>query len=262
MNQNYSGRIDPTKEEWEASEWSELLKERYHLASLFTTDKVVLDACCGTGFGTVNYITPNAKYAVGFDICDSALKNFGKTERFEFFVMDGRRIEFDAGSFDVILSLDAIEHFDQADGLQYLCQLARVCKEEGLLIGTTPLVIDPSLIPTYLEWNKFHLFMYTRDVLDSTLRSVFQHVQIHEIYNPVCPYYLFLSSKTPFRSCSRNSQHLEKYLMDNKAIFNRSKQSNYLTWASMLIRKKKLIKAFSLIIKSYLIEVTGFFHHQ
>jgi len=261
MSQNYSGRIDPTKEEWTDSEWTELLKERYQLASLFTTDSVVLDSCCGTGFGTINYIIPNAKYTVGFDICDSALKNFGKTERFEFLVMDGRRIELDTGSFDVVLSLDAIEHFNQPDGLQYLFQLARVCKKEGLLIGTTPLVIDPALIPTYLEWNNFHLFMYTWDVLDSTLRRVFQHVQIHDIYSPVCPYFLFLCSNTPFRSCS-SGQHLGKYLIDNRPMFSRSKQSNYLTWASMLIRRNKFIKAFSLIIKSSLIKATGIIYHQ
>lgn len=262
MSQHYSGRIDPTKEEWAASEWTDLLKERYHLASLFTSDKVVLDSCCGTGFGTINYIVPNAKYTVGFDICDSALKNFGKTERYEFFVMDGRRLGFDAGSFDVVLSLDAIEHFDQADGLQYLTQLSHVCKEDGFIIGTTPLVIDNSLIPVYLEWNNFHLFMYTRDVLCSTLKSIFQHVQIHEIYSPVYPYYLFLCSNAPLSLCAKNSQHLEKYLMDHEFIFNRSKQLNYLLWANLLISKKKFTKAATLELKSYLIKMKLFLRNQ
>lgn len=255
MRENYSGRIDPTEEEWAASEWTDLLKERYHLASLFTRHKVVLDSCCGTGFGTLNFIVPEAKYTVGYDVCESALNKYGRTGKYEFFVMDGRKLQFDANTFDIVLSLDAIEHLKKEDGLQYLSEIKRVCKKDGLIIGTTPLVIDDSLIPTYLEWNKFHLFMYTRKILRNTLKCFFHDVQIYEIFSPACPYFLFLCTNDSIALTFHNSEKVQKYLIENENIFYRSKISNYFVWAKMLFNKKRLIKAGYMVFKTCLLKL-------
>lgn len=258
MNDNYPGRIDPMAEEWESSKWTDLLKERYYIASLFAESKVVLDSCCGTGFGTMNFIVPKSHRTVGIDICESAVKNYGKFGKYEFLVMDGRGLKFDSNLFDLVLSLDALEHFNKDDGIRYLFEIKRVCKKDGLIIGTTPLVIDDSLIPNYLEWNKFHLFMYTKETLQKTLESIFPSVKIYKIFSPVCPYFLFLCSKSKGNVTSQDKQKVKKYLTENKVNFDKSKISNYLLWAKMLLRKKsflKVVKVGCLVSKACLLKL-------
>jgi len=254
MSQNYLGRIDLSEKEWEDSKWTDLLKERYHIASLFTAGKVVLDSCCGTGFGAINFIVPEASFTVGIDLCDSAAHHYGKSPKYDFKVMDGRGLDLAADTFDVVLSLDAIEHFEQADGLQYLAQIRRVCKQDGTIIGTTPLVIDPCLIPDYLEWNKFHFCMYTKEILQQTLARIFPAVKIYEIYSGVCPYFLFVCNKSEQASASWHEQKVIEYLNENKEIFCKSKISNLLLWARMLLGKGMLFKAGYLTLKACLLK--------
>lgn len=243
MKEDYQGRIDPTQKEWQDSKWTDLLKERYYIASLFAEGKVVLDSCCGAGFGAMNFIVPKSRFTVGIDICESAAKSYGKSEKYEFLTMDGRAINLNSEAFDLVLSLDAIEHFNKEDGINYLSGIKKVCKKDGLIVGTTPLVIDESLIPTYLEWNKFHLFMYTKGLLAKTLHKLFPFVRIYEIYSPVCPYFLFLCGRVKPRFASKNEDKIQKFIFGDRDVFRKSQKVNYLIWCKMLLHKNKLFKA-------------------
>jgi|GEM_PF-3370696 len=253
MSEKYLGRIDPEEKEWESSPWTALLKERYKLASLFLRNKLVLDSCCGTGFGTINFIVPEAKFTMGFDICESAKNNYGKTQKYEFLVMDGRELKFNSNSFDIVLSLDAIEHFTKEDVPKYLSEMNRVCNKEGLIIGTTPIVIDDNLIPIYLEWNKFHFYMYTKNTLRQTLKRYFSIVEIYEIYSPVFPYFLFLCSQSNDGFSFQNKKILKEYLSCNNKNHEKSKISNYYRWSVMLLKNKVFIKAGYLFFKACLL---------
>ncbi|MBU1727497.1 MAG: class I SAM-dependent methyltransferase [Candidatus Omnitrophica bacterium] len=258
MSKNYSGRIDPDSEEWKSTKWADLLKERYYLASLFTENKVVLDSCCGTGFGTVNLIAPVAKFTVGVDLCESAMKDYGKSDNYEFLVMDGRSLKFDADTFNIVLSLDAIEHFKRADGLTYLSEIKRVCSQEGLIIGTTPLVAEDSLIPVFLEWNKFHYCMYTREDLHRTLAGIFPAVRIFEIYSRACPYFLFLCGKSKESIADRHLQIIEEYISDNERNFIKGKISSYFLWGKVLIKKMRLLEGARFLFSSASLILKGF----
>lgn len=255
MSDNYVGRIDPTDESWKSSKWTALLKERYYLASLFCENKVVLDSCCGMGWGTLNYIIPKAKYTVGFDICDSAEKTYGKSNNYIFMTMDGKQIEIKDQKFDLVLSLDAIEHFNKSDGIKYLSGIQKTCKANAVIIGTTPLVIDDSLIPTYLEWNKYHLFMYTKNSLRKALKTLFTYVNIYEIYNKVCPYFLFICWNSKIDACMGMELKIKDFISSNKIEFQRVRVSNYLSWAKMLIGKMRLLKASYLFYMACLIKL-------
>jgi len=258
MSDNYKGRIEPTSEEWKSSKWTALLKERYYIASLFAEDKVVLDSCCGTGYGTMNFIVPKARFTVGFDICESAAGDYGKSEKHEFLTMDGKDVKLNSEAFDLVLSLDAVEHFSKEDGVRYLSGIKNSCKKDGLIIGTTPLVIDNSLILAYLEWNKYHLFMYTKASLEKTLQELFPYVKIYEIYSQVCPYFLFLCGRTRLDDFSQNEEKIRTFMYENKEVFRISKKDNYLSWSNMLLRKGKLFKAGYLFFLAVLIKLVGF----
>ena len=258
MTENYRGRIDPTQEEWKNSKWTELLKERYRIASLFAEGKIILDSCCGTGFGTMNFIVPKSRFIVGIDISESAKENYGKSEKYEFSTMDVRDLKLNSESFDLVLSLDAVEHFSKEDGIRYLSGINNVCKKDGLIIGTTPLVIDDSLIPAYLEWNKFHLFMYTKRSLEKTLHEFFPYVKIYEIYSQICPYFLFLCGRAKLGDVAQNEDKIQKFIFENKKVFKRSQGDNYLMWARMLLHKNKLFKAGYLVFLAVLIKLESF----
>jgi len=190
-NWEYTGRINPLAEGWKSSPWTDLLKERHHLVSLMCKDKAVLDSCCGTGWGTLKYIAPVASYVVGVDICQPNAY-LPARDNWLFHSGDARNLSYPDNTFDIVLALDSLEHFTQENGLQYLQEINRVCRSDGLVIGTTPLVPFKSLIPHYLNQNKYHRNMFIPDSLKDTLTSVFSVVSIHKIYNRVCPYMVFI----------------------------------------------------------------------
>ena len=151
---NYMGRINPISAQWKDSPWTELLKERYRIASQFCKDKTVVDTCCGTGWGTVQFISPVASEVLGLDLEDQGRNRKYLPANCQFLVMDAVNIELGNARYDIILALDSIEHFSSEDGRKYLQGISKVMREDGLLIGTTPFVPDKSLIPTFLKWNK------------------------------------------------------------------------------------------------------------
>ncbi len=243
MGNDYVGRIDPADEAWESSPWTELLKERYHIASLGCNDKVVLDSCCGTGWGTLNYIVPHASFTIGFDLCQPTIESGKYFNKCSFSAMDARRMSLEDNSVDISLSLDAIEHFSHKGGIAYLLEMNRVCRTDGLVIGSTPLVIDESLISTFLQWNKYHKYMYTRKRLQETLKGVFPVVRIYEIYNKVCPYFMFICGNSKVSATAEIEREIKGFIRERKEKFRKVKLTSYLSWSKQLIKKRRFIKA-------------------
>ncbi|MEA3489051.1 MAG: class I SAM-dependent methyltransferase [Candidatus Omnitrophota bacterium] len=244
VNDDYTGRIDPEAAEWKDSPWSDLVKERYRICSLFSENKRVLDSCCGTGWATVSYIANKSLSTVGIDICEPFKKVLPRAGTFSFIKMDARDITLEENNFDLVLALDSIEHFIRQDGLKYLKGLKRVCKEDGLVVGTTPLVPDKDLIGKFLEWNKYHLHMYTYETLENTLKSVFPAVEIFRIYNRVCPYFLFLCKKTGTDIPADINDKIKGFLSDHEKNLVNGKRKARFFWAGKLFLKGNLFKAF------------------
>jgi ubiquinone/menaquinone biosynthesis C-methylase UbiE len=246
-NNNYTGRISPEHEEWTSSIWTDLLKERYSIASMFCADKGVLDTCCGTGWGTLNYIVPKARFTTGFDLStpdakpqDEAINNF------TFLKMDARKIDLDKDSFDLVLSLDAIEHLNKEDGEKYLREMKKVCTEHGFILGTTPLVIHKCLVPIFLKWNKYHRYMYTRKDLKKTLEKFFPVVKIYEIYSPICPYFLFICSKTDAGLPEEIENKMRAFFSEKKLEHIKGKFLAYVRWLKALLSTRHCGKPGSL----------------
>ena len=232
----YKGRIEPDSPSWHKSPWTQLLIERYKLSTCFCKNKFVIDTCSGNGWGTVNFISPLAKYVVALDlIYPYFLKNQNHANSL-FCLMDARKISFRHNTFDIALALDSLEHFSRSDAWKYISGIKQVLKKKGVLFGTTPLVEKSYLIPIFLEWNRFHLKMYTENDLRSFLLSHFEHVSIFCIYNEVCPYFLF--------ACSDEKEELNlirskitKFTADNRQRFILGKKTAYRLWAVNLLKR-------------------------
>jgi SAM-dependent methyltransferase len=88
---------------------------RYNFAVPYCANKLVLDAACGTGYGTA-MISNVASGIVGVDRSATALDFARKFNRF-FGKWELRPVDLDRdrleGSFDVVLSFETIEHLNQ-----------------------------------------------------------------------------------------------------------------------------------------------------
>lgn len=246
---NYKGRIDPHDIIWDNSPWTQLLIERYSLSTLFCTNSVVLDTCCGTGWGTINYIAPIAEYVVGFDLSIPSISQIYDSKKCSFCLMDARHITFRRESFDVVLALDSIEHITFNDGIKYVAGIKSVLKEKGILFGTTPLVEKAYLIPIFLGWNKYHLYMYTENILRKSLLDHFTYVNIYRIYNEVCPYFLF--------ACSNDGEQLTsvdlgiyQFMAGNRQRFSSGKKSAYRLWAIHLLKNGRIFHSLTYFLLS------------
>ena len=109
---------------------------------LFAADRVggcrVLDAACGTGYGSA-LLARTASSVIGVDI-DPATVEFASrrwgSAAMSFQVADVTRLPFADGTFDAVVSFETIEHV--ADPGEVLDEFRRVLVPGGLLIVSTP----------------------------------------------------------------------------------------------------------------------------
>ena len=73
---------------------------------------------------------------------------------------DATKLSFDNELFDVIISFETIEHFDANQRDNYLKELYRILKKDGILIISTPnrKITSPNLKKPL---NKFHIIEYS-----------------------------------------------------------------------------------------------------
>lgn len=126
---------------------------------------IVLDAACGTGYGS-EYLSTQARKVVGIDLSSEVVtrcRAHYSDLRISFVPMDGCALAFADGSFDCILSQDTVEHI-QMDH-QFVSELARVLKPTGTLIIFTPhgkgcryQPADPYHVREYLP-EEFHALL-------------------------------------------------------------------------------------------------------
>lgn len=153
----------------------------YVLASRMVDGKSVLDLGCNTGYGT-QILSRSAKRVVGVDVSHGAIsaakQKHGKVG-IDFQLIDGKKLPFADGEFDVIVSFQVLEHIVDYD--VYLNELKRVLTHAGIVVLTTPnsvLRLDPGMKP----WNPFHVREFTHSQLKSLLDNYFTSVQISGLF--------------------------------------------------------------------------------
>ena len=114
--------------------------ERYIFAAHWCKGKKVLDSSCGYGYGSAILKALGANTVTGTDIDDEALE-FCKENHVGcgFSKMDlTKRIGNGYPVFDVVVSIETMEHLPKDDVEVYLRNLKRCLKRGGKLIVTTP----------------------------------------------------------------------------------------------------------------------------
>jgi len=138
----------------------EIIKEhfdRYEFArSHLKPDFVVLDAACGTGYGS-EILSGTVKKVVGLEKSRHAIswarKNYQKAN-IEFYQADlNKQLDLLDNYFDAIISFETLEHVANQENM--LREFKRVLKPKGLLIISTP---DREIITDKAGTiNKFHI---------------------------------------------------------------------------------------------------------
>jgi len=133
---------------------------RYLFASNFVSGKIVLDAACGSGFGTF-FLAQEAKEVWGLDFSaesiDYAKRNFSRGNT-KFEVVNLLEGDLPEDFFDTIVSFHTLEQTENPQ--KFLERLSRALKPGGTMILSTPnkKIISPYRVEPMGKFNKFEFY--------------------------------------------------------------------------------------------------------
>ena len=120
--------------------WSEHW-HRYHYVLPFLTGKVVLDCASGEGYGTALMATVS-HHVTGIDVAQDAVQHasavYANVANCKFECASATALPIGNLSIDVVISFETIEHIDAAAQQQFMAEIARVLKPDGVLIMSSP----------------------------------------------------------------------------------------------------------------------------
>lgn len=178
MNLDFTGeRLVPNKVDKNDPLYVEHIS-RYIFSENYVSDKVILDAGCGCGYGS-NLLAKTAKKVTGIDISDGALsycKEVYKNENLEFKKMDCCEMSFEKNSFDLITSFEFIEHVTEQS--KFINEIIRVLKNDGIFIVSTP---NKDYFNSFAdrEDNPFHSKELSFNEFEMLLKGQFKKVVIY-----------------------------------------------------------------------------------
>lgn len=154
--------------------------QRYRAILDLAAGKTVLDAASGAGYGS-RILAERAGLVCGLEIDPEAVaqarERYGDANLF--FVQGSVSfLPFPAGTFDLIVSLETIEHLPEETQRQFLGEIKRVLKDAGVLVMSTPDRRIYSDLPAY--HNEFHLKEFYREEFAAFLGGGFRHVEFLE----------------------------------------------------------------------------------
>lgn len=149
-------------------------------AKEFVADKKVLEIGCGTGYGA-NELSKCVSFLAAIDVSEENIlycqTKYSK-DRSVFILGDGISLPFKAGTFDVVMSFQVIEHIPSKTALNYLAEIKRVMKPGGVFILSTP-NSRLRLLPFQKPWNPEHKKEYKNGGLKTLLSKAFQEVKVY-----------------------------------------------------------------------------------
>ncbi len=145
---------------------------RYRWAAQAAAGRTVLDAGCGTAYGSALLAAGGAAEVVGVDIAESVLKVMAPRmpESVSLEVGDLRRLRYADDRFDLIVCFEVIEHFDEP--LVVLDELVRVLAPGGVLLISSP---NRGVYP---DGNPHHFHEFTPDELLEAVRQRLANVRL------------------------------------------------------------------------------------
>ena len=135
---------------------------RYQIAAPFCKGNRVLDVACGEGYGALALKRFGAASVEAVDNSVEAINTANKlfrTSGVNYHVGDASCVDgmFTSGEFDVIVSLETIEHLPEPE--RFLAALRKLAKPNAVSIISCP--NDQWYYPSVEQSNPFHLRKYT-----------------------------------------------------------------------------------------------------
>lgn len=180
--------------------------DRYEFAANYLRNKwgdglVILDAACGTGYGSDIFKKIKPEQIIGIDNCSKTIKYANKKYGNGHCIFKQCDItdmkELKEGMFDACVSFETIEHIEQP--IVFLKNISRVLKNEGILIVSTP-----------NKWGltKDHKFDYDYELLRDHLERYF-HIEDIYVENSGCME-LWVNRGAPRRLVKAMPENIEK----------------------------------------------------
>lgn len=135
--------------------------------------KEVLDVASGSGYGT-QLIAQHAKTVVGLDnnseAVEYAQKNY-PAKNVTYVQGDAHKMPFKDKSFDVIVSLETIEHLPRPE--EFIAEVKRLLKKGGQFIVSTPNDDE------FMEGNVFHVHEFHLPELKALIKKNFKNSELY-----------------------------------------------------------------------------------
>jgi SAM-dependent methyltransferase len=156
-------------------------QQRYHWAAQQARGLAVLDAACGSGYGTRALAAAGASSVVGLDLSDATIRACraeGTDAQLRFEAGDVTRLPLPDASVDLYVSFETVEHVEDDD--RFVAEARRVLRPSGRLVCSTPnrAVTNPGTAITDPPFNPYHLREYTPDELRTLLGRHFGTVEL------------------------------------------------------------------------------------
>lgn len=152
--------------------------QRYRSVLSFVKGKKVLDAACGTGYGSA-LMAQTASEVIGIDISSDAVA-FARTRyshipNLSYQEASIEKLPFADHSLDMVVSFETIEHVPVHVQQTFLKEIKRCLKDDGILIMSSP---DKH---TYSELrqldNKYHIHEFYYDEYTAFLSQEFKYIK-------------------------------------------------------------------------------------
>ncbi|MDQ3742310.1 MAG: class I SAM-dependent methyltransferase [Actinomycetota bacterium] len=150
---------------------------RYWWAARLAHGRRVLDAGCGTAYGTRMLAEAGAAKVTGVDRAASVLEAARPAcpDSVELVPADLRELPFADRSFDLVVCFEVIEHLEEPEAA--IAELERVVASDGVLLISSP------NRDVYEPGNPHHLHEYTPAELQAALERYFAHVELRRQAN-------------------------------------------------------------------------------
>jgi SAM-dependent methyltransferase len=163
--------------EVEADLWNEHLA-RYAFAARCAGGKRILDAGCGTGYGSAE-LARTARSVLGIDIAPEAV-GFARgrfaAKNVSFLQASCAALPVRGASVDLVVAFEVIEHL--ANWPDFLREIRRVLAPDGMLVISTPNVEYYAESRRLTGPNPFHVHEFTFDEFAGRLREIFPAVSL------------------------------------------------------------------------------------
>jgi ubiquinone/menaquinone biosynthesis C-methylase UbiE len=157
--------------------WSEHVA-RYAFARRYVHGKRVLDAGCGTGYGSAELAQAAAEVTgvdIAADAIEYAIANY-PIPGLSFVESSCTAVPFPPASFDVLIAFEVIEHL--ADYRTFLDESARVLTDQGLFIVSSPNRRYYAETRSQTGPNPFHEHEFEAEEFVRELERVFPNVRL------------------------------------------------------------------------------------